>query len=325
MNILTKPNFLQYVKEKCEKKLKEKVKFNKNKQINNIQLDTTEKDIELEDIQTSDIKESSKLTAEEFAKAVGINIYNRECGRVNCSCNGYGNAVTINYADINNNRKSYSSVFDESFFKNPSLSKEETKNVISKRKRSASTSVVSSCNNNSKNLCENNVYSRCKRSVSSGSVSTCVNSNYNDSEIEYPDNDSEIVFTQDQNKLRYSSSFNSSSLSSSSQNTIKNSIQDNQIIYYNTFSHGINQYGKAERSLMQNEATLSSRPVSFNSSILIKPRSRLKVTKSVTFYEGTRFSEIDIHPMIPDEVKVYTKGRFTITQEISRRSSIQTC
>jgi len=51
----------------------------------------------------------------------------------------------------------------------------------------------------------------------------------------------------------------------------------------------------------------------------VKPHSNFKITRSVTISEGTRCSEIDIHPIQPDEIKVYTKGRFTITCEHSRR------
>jgi len=69
-------------------------------------------------------------------------------------------------------------------------------------------------------------------------------------------------------------------------------------------------------------------PMSSNSSITaissitpIKPHSNLKITRSVTITEGTRHAEIDVQPLEPDEVKVYTKGRFTITCEHSRRPS----
>lgn len=53
----------------------------------------------------------------------------------------------------------------------------------------------------------------------------------------------------------------------------------------------------------------------------VKPHSNFKITRSVTISEGTRCSEIDIQPLQPDEIKVYTKGRFTITCEHSRRPS----
>jgi len=65
-------------------------------------------------------------------------------------------------------------------------------------------------------------------------------------------------------------------------------------------------------------------PASSYSSITpIKPHSSFKITRSVTISEGTRRAEIDLQPIQQDEIKVYTKGRFTITCEHSRRPSIQ--
>ncbi|ORX79093.1 hypothetical protein BCR32DRAFT_328262 [Anaeromyces robustus] len=64
-------------------------------------------------------------------------------------------------------------------------------------------------------------------------------------------------------------------------------------------------------------------PASSNSSITpIKPHNSFKITRSVTISEGTRRAEIDLQPIQQDEIKVYTKGRFTITHEYSRRPSV---
>ncbi|ORY61981.1 hypothetical protein LY90DRAFT_701055, partial [Neocallimastix californiae] len=80
----------------------------------------------------------------------------------------------------------------------------------------------------------------------------------------------------------------------------------------------------------RNAPPSSTTPLSSKSSIsscsssitTMKPQSNLKITRSVTITEGTRRAEIDIQPIEPDEVKVYTKGRFTITCEHSRRPSV---
>jgi len=79
----------------------------------------------------------------------------------------------------------------------------------------------------------------------------------------------------------------------------------------------------------RNAPPTSTTPLSSKSSIsscssitTMKPQSNLKITRSVTITEGTRRAEIDIQPIEPDEVKVYTKGRFTITCEHSRRPSV---
>jgi len=61
---------------------------------------------------------------------------------------------------------------------------------------------------------------------------------------------------------------------------------------------------------------------SYSSITPIKPHSSFKITRSVTITEGTRRAEIDLQPIQQDEVKVYTKGRFTITCEHSRRPSV---
>jgi len=65
-------------------------------------------------------------------------------------------------------------------------------------------------------------------------------------------------------------------------------------------------------------------PMSSISSITpIKPHSSFKITRSVTISEGGRHNEeIDIQPLEKEEVKVYQKGRFTITCEHSRRPSV---
>jgi len=64
-------------------------------------------------------------------------------------------------------------------------------------------------------------------------------------------------------------------------------------------------------------------PLSSSSSVTpIKPHSSFKITRSVTISEGTRRAEIDVQPMEPDEIRVYTKGRFTITREHAKRPSI---
>lgn len=67
----------------------------------------------------------------------------------------------------------------------------------------------------------------------------------------------------------------------------------------------------------------SKSPKSSCSSITpIKPHSSFKITRSVTISEGGRHAEINIQPLEKEEVKVYQKGRFTITCEHSRRPSI---
>jgi len=310
MNILLKPRFLHYVKE-CEKKLKFKVKNNsKHKPNYNTNHDTTENNIELDN--ASDISESSKLTAEEFAKAVGIDIFNRkDYQKRNCIYRKKGlfDNYTIDYADID---KECSSVFDESFFKNPL--EEETDNAISNRRRSASTSALSSFNIDSNIIYENNIHPRFKRKVSTNSAATCINSNYSD--YEYPDNDNSVYLTNER-------SFNSSFLSSSSQYTLKNSFTDNQNVYYNSFSYHSLPYRKTERPFIQNEDTIHSSSFSFKSSTLPKSH-KYKITTSVTFNEGTRYFEVNVKPKIPDEIKIYRKGRFTVTREISGHSLTRT-
>jgi len=309
MNILLKPRFLHYVKE-CEKKFKFKVKHNnKHKPNYSIKHDTIEKDVELDN--SSDISESSKLTAEEFAKAVGIDVFNRkDYHKRNCIyySKGFFDNYTIDYADIDS--KDCSSVFDESFFKNP---EEETDNTISNRRRSASTGALSSFNINSSMIYENNMRHPCfKRKVSTNSAATCINSNYSD--YEYPDNDNSVYLANEK-------SFNSSFLSTSSQYTLKNSFTDNQNTYYNSY-HSL-PYRKTERPFIQNEDTIHSSSFSFKSSTLPKSH-KYKITTSVTFNEGTRYFEINVKPKIPDEVKTYRKGRFTVTREISGHASTRT-
>jgi len=70
-------------------------------------------------------------------------------------------------------------------------------------------------------------------------------------------------------------------------------------------------------------STPARSPMSSCSSITpIKPHSSFKITRSVTISDSGRHAEIDIQPLEKEEVKVYQKGRFTITCEHSRRPSI---
>jgi len=66
----------------------------------------------------------------------------------------------------------------------------------------------------------------------------------------------------------------------------------------------------------------TSIPLNANHTIpSMKHHSKYKITKSVVFNEGVRCEEIDIKPKEKEEIKVMKKGRFTITHESSKRIS----
>lgn len=109
--------------------------------------------------------------------------------------------------------------------------------------------------------------------------------------------------------LTHISQPNLNSIASSQSSLSLNKSQEN--IAYNNYS--------------PRPSTPAKSPISSCSSITpIKPHSSFKITRSVTISEGGRHSEIDIQPLEKEEVKVYQKGRFTITCEYShsRRPSV---
>jgi len=83
-------------------------------------------------------------------------------------------------------------------------------------------------------------------------------------------------------------------------------------------NHMINTYSPKPTS-----AVVRSPMSSISSITPIKPHSSFKITRSVTISEGGHHNEeIDIQPLEKEEIKVYQKGRFTITCEHSRRPSV---
>jgi len=144
------------------------------------------------------------------------------------------------------------------------------------------------------------------------------------------------VIPSSPNKRPYPSSL----ASSSSSTTLSSSLSLTHISKTNLNSIPSSQSSSQaslqkanENSLQSSKLTpnLSSRslnsiksPLSSSSSVTpVKPHTGLKITRSVTISEGTRRAEIDVKPLEKDEVRVYTKGRFTITCEHSRRLSGQ--
>ncbi|OUM60109.1 hypothetical protein PIROE2DRAFT_63354 [Piromyces sp. E2] len=321
-------------------------------------------------------KECSKLTAKEFAKAVGINIvqdnnilknsvHDEES---NCSCeyctetysksfctsydltrnsgNSIINSKTIdvpNYNCCHKRKKSSSRIIDLSLFVNPSEQEIKSRNNIPTgvytRQRSASTSVTPNNNLTIGNYQDYKAYCR-ERSASISIVSMCNrNSIYNSSPVfqeSYIDTnsikpshrcDSGIELCGSSVNSNHSILINHKKSNPSYDVTHSNySIPLSQ--YYNQTNKPKNNqlsfpYHR-KPSIQSDEYTFipshnHSRNTSINTSFSsystpsVKLHPKLKITKSIVINEGIRCAEINIKPIEKEEVKVYTKGRFTVT------------
>jgi len=211
---------------------------------------------------------------------------------------------------------------------------------IATRERSISTSIASTSRNNAKiikandikispNLRESNIgqssriqFKSCNRCDSGTELSNVHITGNPSSPIKRP--------------------YPNSLASSSSSTTLSSALSLTHITQSPSLGHiSSSQSGSSQASIQKNQITknLSLQSVKYSpkssnisspyssakssSSVAtpIKPHSSFKITRSVTISEGTRCAEIDLQPIQPDEIKVYTKGRFTITCEHSRRPS----
>jgi len=329
-------------------------------------------------------EECSKLTAQEFAKAVGINIFkdnndsnhdiNMEENNCSCEyctetysksfCSSYDFTTKSNNSIINSKtidvpcydschgccyKKQKSKITDLSLFINPS--EQETKKRINNnstkvysrqrsvssstaptntltignyqdyqaycRQRSASISIVSMVNRNSlystspvfqESILDSNSYNqgyRCDSGIELCSTNMNCSSNSNHS----------VIINHKKSSVDHTN-FNAIPISQYYNQT--NKQKNNQLNYPYIRKQSIQS---DEHTLINHSRNTSVTTTFSNYSTQSKSHPKLKITKSITVNEGVRCAEINIKPIEKEEIKVYTKGRFTVTCKSPKKPS----
>jgi len=216
-------------------------------------------------------------------------------------------------------------------------------NPIATRERSISTSIASTSRNNAKMMMNNDYrtspifkessighssriqfksYNRCDSGTELSNANTTINPS-SPNKRPYPNSlassSSSTTLSSSLSLTHISQPPNLAQIPSSQSSSSQSSIQKCQIP--SSLSLQSVKYSPKPSNVSTPIASAKSSVSSCSLITPVKPHSNFKITRSVTISEGTRCAEIDIQPIQPDEIKVYTKGRFTITCEHSRRPS----